>query len=365
MTPVAIVHDYLTQRRGAERVVLAMSRAFPEAPIYTSLYLAEATFPEFADREVHTTALDRVAPLRRHHRLGLPVYGMTFSAMEIDAEVVICSSSGWAHAARTRGRKVIYCYTPARWLYQPELYLQEDEVFKRVALGALRPWLLRWDGKAARSAHRYLAISTEVRERIERAYGVGTEVLHPPHTVRTDAPRETVEGIEPGFVLCISRRRPYKNMEEVVEAFAAVPEARLVVVGSVPSRHEASGNVRFVGSPSDPQLHWLYANCAGVVTASYEDFGLVPVEAAGFGKPTAALDWGGHRDTVLDGETGVLFSEPSPLHIAMAVRRLLTSEWDAGRLRLHAEHFSEERFSTRLRAIVEEERQLARHASPE
>src|SRR4051812_17705186 len=122
-TSVAIVHDYLTQRGGAERVVLAMNRAFPDAPIYTSLYDPDGTYPEFATIDVRTAPLNRVPALCRYHRGAFPVLAPTFSAMNIDADVVVCSSSGWAHGVRTAGYKIVYCHAPARWLYQTDRYL--------------------------------------------------------------------------------------------------------------------------------------------------------------------------------------------------------------------------------------------------
>ena len=121
---VAIVHDYLTQRGGAERVVLSMMKAFPEAPVHTSLFHPEGTFPEFGTADVRMSHLDRFGVLRRNHRLAIPLLAPAFSTRRVDAEVVLCSSSGWAHGVRTTGRKIVYCYTPPRWLYdQADLYL--------------------------------------------------------------------------------------------------------------------------------------------------------------------------------------------------------------------------------------------------
>ena len=115
---VAIAHDYLTQRGGAERVVLALTRAFPDAPVYTTLFDPASTFPEFSSVDVRTSGLNRVSAFRRDHRLALPVLAMAANSIRIDADVVIASSSGWAHGFRTSGAKVVYCYSPARWLYQ-------------------------------------------------------------------------------------------------------------------------------------------------------------------------------------------------------------------------------------------------------
>src|SRR5436189_353008 len=117
---IALVHDYLTQRGGAERVVLSLTRAFPDAPLYTSLYDPAGTFREFADVDVRPLALNAIATLRQRHRLALPLLAAAFSRLEVPADVVVCSSSGWAHGAQVEGRKVVYCHTPARWLYQPD-----------------------------------------------------------------------------------------------------------------------------------------------------------------------------------------------------------------------------------------------------
>src|SRR5437868_3905298 len=131
---VAIVHDYLTQRGGAERVVLSMLKAFPKALVYTSLYDPNSTFQEFRNIEVRTLPIDRIGTLRRNHRLALPLLAPAFSQLKVDADVVICSSSGWAHGVKTDARKVVYCYTPARWLYQPDRYLARDKSVAHAAL---------------------------------------------------------------------------------------------------------------------------------------------------------------------------------------------------------------------------------------
>ena len=117
---VAIAHDYLTQLGGAEKVVLNMSRAFPDAPIYTMLYDPDTTFPEFQDLDVRVPAMNRIRQLRKHHRAALPILPMIARSVFVDADIVLTSSSGWAHGFRTNGRKLVYCHTPARWLYQSE-----------------------------------------------------------------------------------------------------------------------------------------------------------------------------------------------------------------------------------------------------
>ena len=358
---VAIVHDYLTQRGGAERVVLSMLKAFPGAPLYTSLYEPEETFPAFRSADVRTLAVDRVRPLRRRHRLALPLLARTFSSLTVSADVVLCSSSGWAHGTTVRGRKIVYCHSPARWLYQTDRYLGDSGRLARASLRVLRPYLVRWDRSAARTADRYLANSTFVGKQIAALYGIEPVVLAPPYALDPTGVAHPSDTIEPGYFLCVSRLLPYKNVDAVVTAFRGSPERRLVVVGRGPEdsrlRALASANVRFLDSVSDEELRWLYANCAGVVAASHEDFGLTPVEAAAFGKPAAVLRWGGFLDTVVAGTTGVFFDAPRPDAVRSAVAELSTREWDAAAIRSHAHRYSEARFVERLREVVAQEGQ--------
>jgi glycosyltransferase involved in cell wall biosynthesis len=355
---VAVVHDYLTQRGGAERVVLSISKSFPDAPIYTSVYEPESTFPEFRMLDVRPLALNALPLLRRHHRLGLPLYAPAFSRLRVSADAVLCSSSGWAHGASVEGRKVVYCHTPARWLYQPDLYDGAGSRAGTAALAPLRSQLTRWDVRKAASADRYLANSSAVRERIRLAYGVDAEILPPPPALDPSGVAERVDGLQGGFVLCVARLLPYKNVDAVIDAFRALPELRLAVVGTGPQeehlRRAAPDNVRLLGSVGDPQLRWLYARCSALVAAAHEDLGMTPLEAAAFGKPAAVLRWGGFRDTVRDGETGVFFDRPQAGEIAAAVAAVHSRAWDADAIRAHAAAFSEDRFAARLREIVRE-----------
>ncbi|MDQ6946298.1 MAG: glycosyltransferase [Actinomycetota bacterium] len=166
-------------------------------------------------------------------------------------------------------------------------------------------------------------------------------------------------GIEPGFLLCVARLLPYKNVDAVIAAAERLPEQRMVVVGHGPDWHRlyqlAPGNVRLLGTVADDELRWLYANCKATVAASYEDYGLFPLEGAAFGKPTAALRWGGFLDTVIEDVTGVFFDQPSPNAIHQAVLRLQSLQLDARTIRQHAGNYSEDRFIATLRHIVDNE----------
>jgi glycosyltransferase involved in cell wall biosynthesis len=352
---VAIVHDYLTQRGGAERVVLAMLKAFPEARVHTSLYSPRHTFPEFRDADIRPLWLNRIASARRWHRSALPLLAPAFSSLSIDADVVLCSSSGWAHGVRTEGRKVVYCHSPAKWLYRGEDY-NGASALRRAAAGVLARPLVAWDKTAAATADTYLVNSTAIQAMVQSVYGRESAVLPPPPTLDPYGERERVPGIAPGFHLCVSRLLPYKNVRAVVDAFAGLPSERLVVVGVGPEERRlrtlAAPNVTFAGAVSDNQLRWLYGSASAHVTASREDFGLTTIEAAAFGKPSVTLRWGGFLDTVVDGVTGTFFDHAEPQAIRDAIHRLRCAEMCPDGIREHADTFSLETFVRRLRDVV-------------
>lgn len=355
-TTVAVAHDYLTQRGGAERVVLSMLTAFPDAPLFTSLYDPERTFPGFASHDVRPLPLNRARFLRHDHRRALPVLAPLFGRLRVNADVVLCSSSGWAHGVQAEGHKVVYCHAPARWLYQWARYEKELSNPVRWVAATLAPTLRRWDRAAAASADRYLTNSRATRALIMDAYGIEATVLAPPQTLGGGGRQEQVADLAQGFVLCVARLMPYKNVHAVATAFRGLPRQRLVVVGDGPDRsrvQEALGpNGRLLGSVTDAELRWLYANCSALVAASFEDYGLTPVEAAAFGKPTAALRWGGYLDTIAEGVTGVFFDRPEPAPISAAVAAVVEGSWSSASILTHASTWDEARFVEAIRAII-------------
>jgi glycosyltransferase involved in cell wall biosynthesis len=362
--PLALVHDYLTQRGGAERVVAEFAATFPGAPLYTSLYDPASTFEVFGDLDVRTGLLNHVGVLRRHHRAALPVLAPWFATRRIDADVVLAQTSGWAHLVRTDGRLVVFCSAPARWLYQRDRYLRATggrgaaKALARTGLTVLAPTLRAIDQAAARRASRYLANSTATAKLIGELYGRDAEVLCPPPALTPDGPVAPVDGLDAGFVLCVSRLLAYKHVDVLVEAARTLRATQFVVVGDGPERRrlESSSppNVLFLGVVDDPTLRWCYRTSKVLVALGYEDFGLAPLEAASFGTPTVARRFGGFLDTIIDGVTGTLLEDLAPDSVASAIERLVASPPRNGVLEAHAAKFSAPRFAARLREIVSE-----------
>jgi glycosyltransferase involved in cell wall biosynthesis len=346
---VTVAHDYVTQRGGAERVTLALLQAFPAARLMTSVYQPGGSFQAFRGHDVTTSWLQRIPGVNRDPRLALPLLPRVWKNMAVgdDTDVVVASSTGFAHSVRTRARKVVYCHNPPRWLYQRDNYLLGQPRGVRAGLAALSPYLHREDQRAAASADRYLANSTSVAQRIKTAYGIDAPVVFPPVMVDRYAEREPVAGVDPGFYLLVARGRGYKNSQVACHAVQSLPGARLVVVGGLPQRSDGRqwcSRITGVQDISDASLRWLYANCRGLIAPSFEDFGLTPVEAAAFGKPTIALRAGGYLDTVRGGLTGVFADDLSADSFAAAIERSQRHQFNADYLMAHARSFGLERF---------------------
>ncbi len=373
---VAIVHDYLTQRGGAERVVLAMHRAFPTAPIYTSLYEPDLTFPEFRDVDVRPSYLNRSPLLRRQHRLALPLLAHAFSKMEIDEKIVLCSSSGWAHGIHTTATKLVYCYCPARWLYKRADYFRKSQDARnerghpassldgilasfvlRNSLRAVTPVLRSWDRRAAASASAYYTTSSAVSDEISSLYGIRPIVIPPPPLCAVDGPWEKPRTSSTDeFFLVVSRLLPYKNLDRIFGVFAERPDLELVVVGTGPLgktlQRTATPNIDLLGNVNDRELRWLYGHSRALIAPAFEDYGLTPLEAASFGKPTLALKKGGYLETVGEGTSGYFFEDLDVSSISGAIDKLSENPLDSDQIRDHASRFSEERFARTLREQV-------------
>lgn len=356
---VALAHDYLTQRGGAERVVLALHTAFPEAVLHTALYLAGETYEGFDELDLACGFLNRSSLVRRRHRLGLPFMAACFSRMRVEADVVVCSSSGWAHGVKTEGHKVVYCHSPAKWLYRPESYLEHFGPSARAALRLGRGRLVAWDQAAMASADRIVVNSSITQAEVAQVYGRSSEVVAPASTLDSEGRQEALAGVEPGFVLCVSRLLGYKQLSLLLEVARELRDERFVVVGEGPLAASLSAasppNITWAGAVDDERLRWAYANCRVLVSTSAEDFGLTPLEAAAYGRPSVVPRARGYLDHVIEERTG-LFYDGTGSDLAVALRKSALHTWWPSEIRAHAEAFGADRFVERLRSIVEEMR---------
>ncbi len=302
------------------------------------------------DCEIHTSPLDRL-PVDGRFRALAPLYPAAFYSFgTLDHDIVVSSSSGWAHGIRTSPSTthVVYCHTPARWLYDRREYLASPVA--RAALKPLTGGLKRWDRRAARRADLYLANSQTARRRIQEGYGIQAPVVHPPVDTERFAPGPRGERL-----LVVSRLLPYKRVDLAVRA-ASRMGLPLDVVGKGPALAElrsiAGPGVTFHAEADDRQIVELMESCRALVVPGAEDFGIVSVEAQAAGKPVVAFAAGGSLETVDDGVTGVFFAEHSEEALLDALRRVDELTTTPEEIARHAERFSRAAFRERLLGAI-------------
>jgi glycosyltransferase involved in cell wall biosynthesis len=360
---VTVVHDYFTQQGGAERVALLLARAQGRGAVITSAAILANTFPEVGELDLRELLpwLPR-ALARRRGTLG-PFAGMAFLAHRVDDGVVVCSTSGWAHWLRGRAPRVVYCHTPARWLYEPADYFKDLPSPLRTACGLLLAPLRIIDRQRIRSAAVVLANGPVTKERIRRVYNLEAAVLIPPPGIDADGPVEPVPGVRQNFCLTVSRPRSYKNLDLVTSVFAARQEEQLVVVGTT-ARPSTDETVLEVGRVTDAQLRWLYRNARAVVCVAREDLGLVPIEAFQFGTPAVALRGGGYLATCTPGRNAVFVESESPDDLNRALDLLRDSPLDRAQVRESAKEFDVDQFRRVIDDLVAEVAQAVDQRMP-
>ena len=360
---MGIVHDYLTQRGGAERVVLTLADGFAGSRIFTSCYEPAGTYDEFRSHDIVTSPLNRIGPIRRDPRLGVLLLAPAFAALHVEGDAVIASSSAWAHGVRTSAPVIVYCHSPARWLHQPERYAAAagdgsghlGRAARALSSTAGIP-LRRWDRRAMHRADRVVVNSTAIARRVAESYCIEAEVLPPSPSLIAGGPETPVADLDPGFWLTVARLLPYKNVSTVLEAARTRPAEEFVVVGDGPLRETllsaAPPNLRILTTASDAELRWLYRTARALVAPAHEDFGLTPLEAASFGTPTIALRALGHLDTIVEGTTGFFFDDLEPTTISAALDEANQGAFDRAELLAQADRFGSARFIARMKEIV-------------
>lgn len=348
-----LAHDYVTQRGGAERVALALTRIYPSAPLVTALYNESTSFPEFDRVNIQPSWLNRLAMFRRNPQLALPFLHYAWALRSrVNGPAVLASSSGWAHGVRVAKdtAKVVYCHNPPRWIHQSDDYLMGRSGAVRLLLKLMKPQLRRWDLRAARTADLYVANSTSVAKRIAEIYGVDARVVHPPVMIDPNAEQVRPAELPVSFFLTVGRKRGYKGTSEVVGAFARLPNEHLVTVGG--SVEDSSENVTVLNGISDAALRWLYANATALVSVSREDFGLTPLEANAFGTPALLVRAGGFLDSLAEGVSGLYLRDATVDGIVDSVQNF-PRNWDREAIRAHAARFSPQVFEEKINEAVE------------
>ncbi len=353
---VALVHDYLTQYGGAERVLEVLHALYPDAPVYTSVYDPDSMPPQFRSWDIRTSFMQHLQFFRHHHQRGLLLYSTAFERFDFSGyDLVISSSSAWAKGVITGPHTlhVCYCHAPMRFAWHYREYLRGEQVGRlgRLVLPFILGYVRLWDEVSAQRVDSYVANSREVARRIGKFYRRSATVIHPPVDVMT----YRVAAAPDDYYLVVARLVPYKRLDIVIAAFNELG-LPLKVVGRGRQQRAlarmAGPNVEFLGGVDQDRLRDLYAHCRALIWPEAADFGIAPVEVQAAGRPVIAYAAGGALETVIPGETGVFFHQQTPAALAAAVRAFDPARFDPARIRRHAEQFDVAVFMRRMSEFV-------------
>jgi glycosyltransferase involved in cell wall biosynthesis len=413
---VALVHDYLIRFGGAERVVLALRKIFPQAPIYTLLYDQEKMEKYFQDAEIRASFLQKIPFLKNHHRLLAPLMPSAIESLDLrEFDLVISSSSAFAKGLVLRPKTIhiCYCHSPTRFLW--------DCTYEyRSRLSGLRKilfhYLRMWDRAAANRVDYFIANSKTTAQRIKKYYGRQAKIIYPPVSMKvrrvpfgnvnfpqqgwltretsslsaqpqffekklglgetmpahsTSVPEGTLPNLQEStinkstvlsskeYFLIVSQLTPYKRIDLAIKAFNKL-ELPLIIIGEGRDKKRlqkiAGQNIKFLGWQPDEIVREYYQNCLAFIFPGEDDFGIAPVEAMSFGKPVLAYRKGGATETILEGITGEFFDDPAPEALADGIRRLINNLKNYSPLVIskRAEKFSEERFEKEIKEFVKD-----------
>jgi glycosyltransferase involved in cell wall biosynthesis len=354
---VALVHDYLNQYGGAERVLEALHTLFPAAPVYTSLFDPAAMPASYRRWDIRVSWMQRLPLWRRLFRSYFLLYPSAFESFDLSGyDLVLSSSSAYAKGIipSPQARHICYCHTPMRFAWRTDDYIAREEIggLRRAALSLLLTNLRLWDVATSQRVDTFVANSHAVAARIRRYYRREAAVIPPPCDLPPFAPQPRA-----AWYLAGGRLIPYKRLDLAVRAFTALG-LPLKIFGTGRARATleqiAGPNIEFLGWVSDETRRELFARCHAFVFPGEEDFGITPLEAMAAGRPVIAYAGGGALDTVVEGVTGRFFHEPTAAALAAAVAAVQTDRYDPLAIRHHAEGFGRELFLERMRALIEE-----------
>jgi glycosyltransferase involved in cell wall biosynthesis len=367
---VALVHDWLTGMRGGEKVLDVLCELFPDADLFTLVHRRGTVSPSIEGRRVTTSFVQRLPMAATRYRLYLPLFPFAIEQFSFDAYDLVVSSSHCAAKAVVvpgRTRHIAYCHSPMRYAWdQFEEYFGAARVGARMSRWVYRPLLAkmaRWDAATAPRVHRFVANSRHVAGRIQRYYNRASTVVYPPVDTNFFQPSPAIApaALSAAPALVVSALVPYKRVDRAIEAcaLAGIP---LRIAGDGPDldrlqRQAADmegSAVTFLGRVSDEVLRDEYRTARVVILPGEEDFGIAPLEAQACGRPVVALARGGALETVKNGQTGLLFPEPTAASLAETLRVASTWRFDSARIRAHAEAFSREEHAAQLRTVIDD-----------
>ncbi|MDT8716163.1 glycosyltransferase [Clostridium sp. 19966] len=356
---LAIVHEWLTNMGGSERLIVNFKELYPDAPIYTTIYNPEKLDKELRDIDVRTSFLQNKRGAKNHHQRYFPFMPMAFESFDLTQyDVVLSSSTSCAKGVITRPDTMHICYCNSPMRYGWEFYYQyiEHDVnskIKKHLLKYLMNYMRLWDRLSSDRVDYFIANSENVARRIWKHYRRESVVIHP--AVRTKL--FNISETDEDYYLIVSRLVPYKKVDLAVKVFNEL-KLPLVIIGDGSERKKmeayANDNIKFLGRQPDSVIEEYYSKCRAFLFPGEEDFGITPLEAQASGRPVIAYGKGGALETVLDGVTGVFFKEQTESDLKDAIKRFEKMSFDKNIIREHSQKFDEEIFKEKINNYVNE-----------
>lgn len=362
---IAIVHEFLTQLGGAERVLEALCELYPDAPIYTLVYNKSKTGKVFGKYDIRTSFLQKM-PFINSSLFGIAMYKWYLplmpKAVELfdlsEYDLVISSSSAFAKGVikNPKSVHVCYCYSPTRYLWNETSYYLKTAGIPW-PISKIMPWVIsklrKWDYKAAQHPDYFIGISKEIKNRIEKYYDRKADVIYP----FVDNEKFQVSKNIKDYYLIAGRMVPYKRNDIVVEAFNNL-DLPLKVIGDGYGlknlkKIAKSSKIEFLGRVSDSELKRYLSECKALIFPSNEDFGILPLEVNASGRPVIAYKKGGSIETVKDGVTGVFFNEQTPESLIKAIKNFHLEKYNPTLIREYAMSFDKKVFKKEFKEYIE------------
>lgn len=354
---IALVHDYLSQDGGAERVLKAFHEIWPEAPIFV-LFYDKKKMSEFGGADIKESFISRLPFGRKKYQWYLPWMPLATERHNLhNFDVVLSSTSAFAKGVLTRPDTlhISYCHTPTRYLWTDTHEYIEDLKYNRL-VKAFLPRLIHhlrlWDKASVDRVDHFIANSGTVRNRIQKYYRRDSDIIYPP----VDTHKFFINKEVGDYFLSGGRLVPYKRFDLLIQVFNRLKKLKLKIFGEGPEldnlRRMSKGNIEFIGKVAEEDKAKLMAGARAFIHPQVEDLGITPIESMAAGRPVIAYPVGGVTETIIPGETGVFFSEQNWHSLLDAVLRFNHENWDSAKIREHALKYNTEHFKDKVKRYV-------------
>ncbi len=357
----ALVHDWLNQIGGAEDVLATLVEQYPQSPIYTSIYAPDIMPDFYRQWDIRSMWMNQLPAIHRHHQPYLPLYPFAWNNLDLsDYDVILSNKSGFCHGLKfdhENSLHICYCLAPTRYVWQLDAYIKREGLGGIAEMG-LRPLISamkKWDYDAAQKVSHFIAISTEIQERIQTYYDRDSVIIYPP--VETERFQPVAKNEVEDYFLIVSRLIPYKRIDLAVQAATRL-NLPLKIGGKGRDMERlqamAGDTVEFLGYVPDEDLPGLMAKAKAFLFPGLEDFGITPVQAEAAGRPVIAYKGGGALDTVIEGVTGEFFAEQTVDSLVEIMANFDASKYDPVAIRNHALKFDTKNFNQQINSFIQQ-----------